>query len=87
MDEGKSLDSQVSHLISEGAGDEVQKVENWLREKHDGLFRAILNNEANNKLSIQCYCNNTFMVGYNDKNYLKSSSRTQENLSNIPPSC
>ena len=72
MDEGSTLDSQVSPYISQGTGDEVEKVKNWLREKHDGLFRAVLNNEANNKLSIQCYCFTTFVVGFNDKNYFKS---------------
>jgi hypothetical protein len=72
MDEENSLHLQVSHFISEGTGDEVKKVENWLRRKHDGLFRAILINGANNKLEIQCYCNSTFVVGFNDKNDLKS---------------
>ena len=72
MDEGNPLDLQVSHFISEDIGDEVKKVKKWLREKHDGLFRAILNNEANNKLNIQCYCESTFVVGYNNKNYFRS---------------
>jgi hypothetical protein len=72
MDEGNPLDLQVSHFISEDIGDEVKKVKKWLREKHDGLFRAILNNEANNKLKIQCFCESTFVVGYNNKNYFRS---------------
>jgi hypothetical protein len=72
MDEGNPLDFQVSHFISEDIGDEVKKVKKWLREKHDGLFRAILNNEANNKLNIQCYCESTFVVGYNNKIFFRS---------------
>ena len=73
MDKGNSLNSQVSPFISENTGDEVEKVENWLREKHDGLFLAIINNDANNRLSIQCYCKSTFVVGYNHKNFFQSN--------------
>jgi hypothetical protein len=47
MDKGNSLESQVSPFISESTGDEVEKVGNWLREKHDGLYLAIINNDAN----------------------------------------
>jgi hypothetical protein len=72
MDVGNSPDLQVSHFISKDTVDEIQKVENWLREKHDGLFRAIITDEANNKLSIQCYCNSNFVVGSNDKKFLKT---------------
>ena len=39
MDVENSQDLQVSYFISEGSEHEVHKVENWLREKHDGLFR------------------------------------------------
>ena len=35
-------------------------------------FRAIITDEANNKLSIQCYCNSNFVVGSNDKKFLKT---------------
>lgn len=73
MDQGNSLDSQVSPFMSESTGDELEKVENWLREKHDGLFLTIINNDANNRLSIQCYCKSTFVVGYNHKNFLQSN--------------
>ena len=78
MDEENSLDSQGSHFVSEGIVDEVNKVENWLKDKHDGLFRAIFNNESNNKLSIQCYCMRTFVVGYSDKSYFKSNFITHK---------
>ena len=73
MDKGNSLESQVSPFISESTGDEVEKVGNWLREKHDGLYLAIINNDANNRLSIQCYCKSTFVVGYNHKNFFRSN--------------
>ena len=50
----------------------------WSRRKHGGLFRAILKNGPDNELKIQCYCNATFVVGCNDKQYLKSYFATHK---------
>jgi len=78
MDVENSQDLQVSYFISEGSEHEVHKVENWLREKHDGLFRAVLKNETDNELKIRCYCNRDFVVGLTDQKYFKSHFTTHK---------
>jgi len=65
-----------SHL--EGTENEVKRVENWLREKHDGLFRGVFINEADNELKIQCYCNTTFKVFLNSRKYFQSHFTTHK---------
>ena len=78
MDEECSVDMRVSDLTPEDTEDGVRKVENWLRSKHGGLFRAILKNGSDNELKIQCYCNATFAVGCNEQQYLKSYFTTHK---------
>ena len=42
MDRQISLNLQVPLFTPEDKEDGIKKVENWLTEKHDGLFRAII---------------------------------------------
>ena len=63
MDEECSVDLRVCNLTRGGTEVGVRKVENWLRRKHGGLFRAILKNGSDNELKIQYYCDETFEVG------------------------
>jgi hypothetical protein len=73
MDRQISLNLQAPLFTPEDKENGIKKVENWLTEKHDGLFRAIIKNGSDNELKIQCYCNATFVVRFNDKKYLKSN--------------
>ena len=78
MDDENCLDLQACRLNVEITEGGVRKVENWLRKSHNGLFRAVIKNETDNELKIKCYCNKTFKVFLNDRNYLQSYFTTHK---------
>ena len=78
MDDENCLDLQACRLNVEITEGGVRKVENWLRKSHNGLFRAVIKNETDNELKIKCYCNKTFKVFLNDRNYLQSHFTTHK---------
>ena len=81
-DGGNILDLQVSHLTPEGTKEEeegLRNVENWLTDKHDGLFHSVFIDRSDNKIKIKCYCNSTFVVGLNRAIYFKSHFTTHKN--------
>ena len=72
MVHGNCLDLQASRLNVEITEGGVRKIENWLRKGHNGLFQAVVNNEADNEMKIKYYCNKAFKVFLNDRKYLQS---------------